>query len=158
LNTTLGVPKAGLAAQRMVSSMSGGTSEGAGQYRGCGRWAGISGSGGGAGGFFACTTAAGFAGLAEAGKVGLLAPAPADSAGALVEAAGGKVGLLVPALADSAGAFAEVWGLGLLLLSFDELVVAAFFLADAGVRFAFFEDVAHAGASSKNAQLPSRQY
>jgi hypothetical protein len=93
--------------------------------------------------------------LAEAGGLGLLVPAPAGSAGALAEAAG--LDLLLLSLADSAGAFAEVWGLGLLLLSFDELVVAAFFLADAGVRFAFFEDVAHAGASSNNAQLPSRQ-
>jgi hypothetical protein len=46
------------------------------------------------------------------------------------------------------------------LLGDSAVVVCAagtFFLASAEVRRAVFEDVPHAGASSKNAQLPRRQ-
>jgi hypothetical protein len=52
------VAKAGLTAQRIVSSVSAGTSEGMGQWSGCGRRDGRSGSGGGGGGFFACAALA----------------------------------------------------------------------------------------------------
>jgi hypothetical protein len=57
------VAKAGLTAQRMVSSVLAGTSEAMGQWSGCGRRDGKSGSGGGSG-FFACGALAESAALA----------------------------------------------------------------------------------------------
>jgi hypothetical protein len=68
------------------------------------------------------------------------------------------VGLLVT---DSVGALAGAGGIGLLLLSFDDpaaCAAGAFFLDDVEVLFPLFEDVAHAGANSNSAQLPSRQF
>lgn len=105
----------GLTAQRMVSSVSAGTSERMGQWSGCGRRDGRSGSGGGSG-FFASAALA--------------------------------------ASADCALAF--------FLLSLDDFALAVFdpnLFCEAGAEEdpAVFDDVAHAGARSKNAQLPKRQ-